>query len=1087
MPPRLLLHLHGDPRVERPGAPPLALRGRAAGLVALVALHDGMARERAAQWLWPEAPNPRQNLRQQLLRFRQALGRPLIEGEDRLQLAADVQLSPAEAGAELLPGEPGGADEFGRWLRQQRAAGRQAERAARAQALAQAEQGGDLDRALALARQGHALDPADEPACAALMRVHYLRGEVAEGLAVFQALEQALRAAEGRPATAATRSLADALRRAAPVALASAQTPAAPPVTLHRPPRRVGRATEWQALAQAWNQRQVVLLEGEAGMGKSRLLGDWLQGRPGVIAGAGRPGDAGVPYATLARWLRPLRQPGTAPPALEWLDPMRPAAEARPVAPDALAAAVLGELAAAGVETVVLDDLHFADEATLDLVAALASSPQAPQRWLLAQRPADAGEATARVAGPLTEARRLVRVRLQPLGEADTADLVDDLGLPGLDTQTLAGALVRHTGGNPLFLLETLKQGLADGSLARGVLPRPAGVGALIEHRLQRLSELALALARIAAIGGADFSIELAEAATGQQALQLATAWSELHDAQVLRDEAFAHDLVAEAVLRGVPAVVARRVHALCAEWLATRGVEPARVAVHWLRGGQPARAGQAFMAAAFRARLAGRTMEEAALFDQAAQAFDAAGQRDERFAARCERGIALVSANFGDEALAELRDLVASADTDARRLRAARSLVDLLSERSESLEAVQVGEAALELSRRLGEHDATLRLACHVASALCRLGRAQEALALLLPLRPWVEAQSDAELHMLWHGDWAATLGHLGRLSEAVAAYDVARAAARRTGRADAEGRLMMNAAVTLRQGGWLDRALALSREGRALSDADPSDATHQRIASLVVARDEAETGCFGPALAALEATLPAFEATGAVFWAQACRLVLVPLWLNLGQPARAVPLLQPEPEGLPAWLQADRLLLQLELARALRQPLPALALQRVGPLAEADPHRKLALRVRALAHLPPEESVAQATPLAAELGRHERLGVVAALHVHRGRAWLALGRADEAAADALAVLALLERGVAPDSMYRPQAWWLAHQALAAAGRPDDAARALDQGAVWVTRVALPQVPPAFIDSFLHRNAVNRELLAAAARRGVA
>lgn len=199
---------------------------------------------------------------------------------------------------------------------------------------------------------------------------------------------------------------------------------------------------------------------------------------------------------------------------------------------------------------------------------------------------------------------------------------------------------------------------------------------------------------------------------------------------------------------------------------------------------------------------------------------------------------------------------------------------------------------------------------------------------------------------------------------------------------------------------------------------------------------------------LAALEATLPACEATGAAFWATACRLMLVPLWLALGQPRRAVPLLQPEPVGLPAWLQADRLLLQLELARALRQTPPVQALQHDEALASTDPQRGLA-----------------------------------ALHVHRGRAWLALDRADEAAADARAVLALMEQGIAPDSMYRPQAWWLAHQALAAAGQPDAAAEALRAGAAWISRVALPHVPPAFIDSFLHRNAVNRDLLAAAAR----
>jgi DNA-binding SARP family transcriptional activator len=1088
--PELELQLHGGAALRRGGHALLPLRGRAALLVALVALEPGVSRERAARLLWPDAPHPRHNLRQQLLRFRQGLGSALIEGEDRLQLAPGVALLPASAGAELLSGEPEGDDDAGLWLQQRRAAARGADRIARADALARAEQGGDLDQALRLAQLGCDLAPLDEAAAAALMRVHYLRGDAAAGLAVFRRLQQALRAGGGSAPAASTAALAEALRRALPVALAAAAVPAAAtlPVTLYRPPRRVGREAEWAALQQAWDQRQVLLLEGEAGQGKSRLLGDWLAGRNGVLAGSGRPGDAGAPYATLARWLQPLLpawQDGLSPPARESLHHLGSRVAAAPLRPDALAAAVAELLAAAGIRTAALDDLHFADDATLDLVAALASPPDTPQRWLLAQRPAEADAAAQRLVDLLTEGQRLALVPLQPLDEAATACLVDDLGVPGLGGARLAGTLVRHTGGNPLFVLETLKQGLADGSLSRGELPRPAGVGALIERRLLRLSEPALMLARIAAIAGADFSIALAEAATGQRALQLATAWRELHDAQVLREEGFAHDLVADAVLRGVPAVVAQRVHAQCAEWLAARDVEPARVATHWLRGGQPAQAGRAFMAAALRARLAGRTQEEAALFGQAAQAFGAAGLADDRFAARCERGIALVSADFGDQALAELRELVATAGSGPQRLRAARSLVDLLSERSESAAAVQAGESALALSRQLGDHDATVRLACHVASALCRLGRAADALALLLPLRPWVDAQPDDELRMLWHGDWAATLGHLGRLREAVAAYDDARAAARRTGRADAEGRLMMNAAVTLRQGGQLDRARVLSREGRALSDGDAADASHQLIASLVVARDEAETGCYGPALAALEATLPAFQATGAAFWAQACRMVLVPLWLQLGQPARAVPLLQDEPEGLPAWLQADRLLLRLELARAMNQPASspaqASALQRIGQLAASDPQRGPGLQVRALAHRPADEAVALAAPLAAELARQERLGVLAALHVHRGRAWLAQGRADDAAADARAVLAWLEQGIAPDSMYRPQAWWMAHQALAAAGSNEAAARALDEGGRWITQVALPQVPPAFVDSFLHRNPVNRELLAAA------
>jgi len=62
---------------------------------------------------------------------------------------------------------------------------------------------------------------------------------------------------------------------------------------------------------------------------------------------------------------------------------------------------------------------------------------------------------------------------------------VDSLGLPGLGGEGVAHALVRHTGGNPLFVLETLKQGFVDGSLARGQLPSPRGVGALIDARLR--------------------------------------------------------------------------------------------------------------------------------------------------------------------------------------------------------------------------------------------------------------------------------------------------------------------------------------------------------------------------------------------------------------------------------------------------------------------------------------------------------------------------------------------------------------------------------------------------------------------------
>ena len=106
----LRLQLHADIGVHGPAGLLLPLRGAAAGLAALVALEPGVSRERAAALLWPEDQAPRQSLRQQLLRFRRALGQPLVEGESSLHLASGVLRVPGPPGLELLPGHGGGAD-----------------------------------------------------------------------------------------------------------------------------------------------------------------------------------------------------------------------------------------------------------------------------------------------------------------------------------------------------------------------------------------------------------------------------------------------------------------------------------------------------------------------------------------------------------------------------------------------------------------------------------------------------------------------------------------------------------------------------------------------------------------------------------------------------------------------------------------------------------------------------------------------------------------------------------------------------------------------------------------------------------------
>lgn len=886
------------------------------------------------------------------------------------------------------------------------------------------------------------------------------------------------------------------------------------PATLLRPPRLIGRAVEHAALVQAWEAGRAVLLLGEAGLGKSRLLAEFAQGRR-VLVVSGRPGDAGVPYATMTRllrllvqrceitldvpnrrelaWLLPEMAPGADLPAEGQRLALQSAVErllagARMAAMDAwdvhrkdvdrTEASKTGAL----LDGLIVDDLHFADDASVEMLQALIGALGATLRFALAQRPGEGSAATLALRDALEEGGLLTSHTMAPLTESELGELVASLQIDTLDAERLASALARHTGGNPLFALETLKQGLAGGALRAGVLPQPGSVGTLIERRLQRLSAQATALARVAAISGPDFSPPLAEYALGVRAVALVGAWDELQQAQVLRDSAFAHDLVYEAVLRSVPAAIATHLHAATAAFLGTsRSSEPARVARHWRLGGMPVEAGRAYVAAALRAEQAARLQDEAVLYDEAARAFAEANLDEERFSALVKRVRSLSAAMFDAEALHECRALLAAARTDAQRLRAHTELCGLLTERSESLAAIECGETAMALARRLDDHEGQVRTACHMATSLCRLGRAEEAVGLLADLRAWVDAQGSDELRMLWHGDWGSALGSSGRLGEAVAAYDTALQAARRLGLRDAEGRLLLNCSVSLRQSGQFDRALALSRQGQAMSAAQMDDAAELPIDRLILARDEAEAGVYGAALPALEKVLLVFERRDAAFWAQACRMVLVRLWLDLGQYARAVPLLRDEPADMPAWLRADRLLLQRELTIAMRQPLSDSTAADVLALVAADEFRGPAMQVRALRGATPANVLAQAEALQTRLVARERFGVLMSLQVHVARAALTERRHDIALAAAHSLLLRFNDGYAPDSLYRAEAWLIAHQALLAAGHHAEAERTLEQGRRWVRQMALPHVPPSFIDSFLNRNLVNAALLATA------
>ena len=299
------MRLHGIARLQLPGVGPWVLERKHAAIVAYLWLEGPTPRPRLAGLLWPQATEDRArgNLRQRLSKLREA---GLLIGDERgvLSLPPGLDLDAAEPpGAPLLASlDYDDCEPFARWLDGQR----EAERAQRKRdwlaRVRDAAQSMRLDDALFAADQLLQTDRESEEAYRVLMEVYYLRGDGAAAIAAWDRCKLMLRELYGVLPGAATRQLGqtilDAVASAGP---ASAAVPASMPITLLRPPRLIERRPLLPTLVSGWQGGRTLCVCGDAGLGKSRLLAEWvaLIG-PCVVAGA-RPGDRAVPYASLCR------------------------------------------------------------------------------------------------------------------------------------------------------------------------------------------------------------------------------------------------------------------------------------------------------------------------------------------------------------------------------------------------------------------------------------------------------------------------------------------------------------------------------------------------------------------------------------------------------------------------------------------------------------------------------------------------------------------------------------------------------------------------------------------------------------------
>lgn len=1095
----LQLCLLGQPAwregVQRDAQP---LGPRLAVLLALLALEGPQSRARAAELLYPhqDSAAARRNLRQLLFGQRTLLERLLDQRGERLALRDCIGLDlRQEPDAQQQPQPLLGSLRFDDapalqdWLERQRERQRQQQQEALAALASTEEAAGRLAHAIVLAQRLVELNPASEHAHRRLMRLHYLRGDRAAALAAFDHCERLLRdELSARPGAETLALLAQIESAEAPAPLRSRPAPAA----MLRPPRLVGRDAEWARLRECWRDGGGLLLLGEPGMGKSRLLSDLTLVEPGCLLLSAQAGDDALPYALLSRLLRRLLADYLPQPSAslrrELARLLPELGDAPPLGGEAELARffnalqlLLGQALQQGLSGFALDDLHFADAASLAALPGVLGQPGI--RWLAAARPAELGAGTQQALLALSQRAAL---QLAPLSAAAVAELLASLGLQELQALD-AAELHRQCGGNPLFLLECLKHRLTqDSAVQRGSGPQgsPSRVGELIMQRIGRLSMSAVQLARCAALAGPDFSAALAAHVLGCPPIELTEPWAELEAAQILRDGAFAHDLVREAAIASVPPAIARVLHAQIAEFLSNQTSTPAaRLAVHWQAAQHWDAAAAAYLRAAGFARQTLRRLEETQWLRLAVDCAKAAGNAQAEFESALALAEAALCESLGPEVPALAQQALQLAPDESAQLRALAVLAAAMTQRIDDHGPQRTAcERGITLARQLGQPALAMQLALPLAGSLLNARHITQALSLLEPLRDWAEQAAEPAQLCDYYDMLGTALDYANRLVESAQVHERQCELARRHGLHEATATALFSLGSTLAKRGGLRAAVQVMEKGLQLTR------SQQQLAGQVLHRQATlgwryrDLGEYRPALALMEDALAGLRQSGpgsAAAFNVCHRLALA--YAQLGQHARARQTLQrytladDEPHARRAlWLSHSAELRRLAGDRRLAREEAEQALALLDGQRDDMPFRVVCLQACLL--LEPDAGEAMAAGLAGWSAAHERFGLALSAHLR------ALDCALRAASPAR-VRGHLEaaRGLAQrfdsELIYRGEYWLQTIQALRQLGDEPAAHEALTQAGHWLQRILSEQLPEEFVDSFLQRNAVNVEL----------
>jgi DNA-binding SARP family transcriptional activator len=624
----LHIHLLGDFRLVYGDTPVIAINTlRLQSLLAYLVLHRyaPQSRSHLAFLLWPDSTEAqaRTNLRHQFHLLRQALpeaDRFLYADAQTLQWQSDApstldvadfesrvaQVTSVKAlqeAVELYFGDllPSCYDD---WILPERERLHQTFIEALERLIGRLEDERDYPTAISNAQRLLRYDPLHEETYRHLMRLYALSGDRASALRVYHICTTILQRELAVESSPATREVYERLLNVA----APSVSPAVSSSVLKALSPLVGRQQEWTQLQAAWRTAatgpHLVLLTGEAGIGKTRLAEELLQWADrqgiGTISARCYAAEGELAYAPVTTWLRARPLPSLDPLWLSevarllpeilfnqpGLSPPGPLIEAwqRQHLFEALARALLGD---SRPLLLLIDDLQWCDRDTLEwLHYLLRFNPHAPLLIVgtLRSEETEVNQSLAPFLLALRHDRQLTELELSSLDQAETVSLATHVAGQELDP-ILATHLYQETEGNPLFVVETVHAGLFERGLPEQrrdndttippVTELPPTIYAVIAARLRQLSAPTRELVSLAATIGRAFTFEVLAQASGSDEDTLVCGLDELWQRHIVREQGteaydFSHDKIREVAYVGLSAARRRSLHRRVAQALET-------------------------------------------------------------------------------------------------------------------------------------------------------------------------------------------------------------------------------------------------------------------------------------------------------------------------------------------------------------------------------------------------------------------------------------------------------------------------------------------------------------------------------------